>query len=542
MIKNNMDLLKENKYILRYFFIIFLFFGSILSGTIGVLYNLESKDYLQRLELEEHLNLKIQLRLINTRFEGIVSDLLFLSKQNELMHLINNNETKYISWISNEYLELIKKKGIYDQIRYIDKTGMEIVRVNYNRGNPKIVKQSGLQFKGDRYYFKDSFSLGQNEIFVSPFDLNIEKGKVEKPLKPMIRFGVPVFDNRDRKRGIIVVNFLGNLLIDSINETSKLSLGDIMLVNSDGYWICSPNEEDEWGFMIKGRDQRKFPSLYPESWNKIISSKSCQIYNRKGLFTSATIYPLGENLKSSTGSHHPYGDSEKKIKSSEYYWKIISHIPKTNLNSGTRGLLVKLFILAFLLFLLGAIPSWIIAKALVRRKLLQLKLYRSANYDKLTDLPNRSLFGDRLNQIVKESTRYHRKFALMFIDLDGFKSVNDIYGHDSGDRVLIQTAKRLLHCVRSSDTVARVGGDEFVIILPSVSESENIEMVAGKIISYLSKPFKIKDSEITIGASIGISCYPENGVDVETLFKKADEAMYRAKKSGKNDYRFSSSN
>jgi len=127
-----------------------LFFGSIIAGTIGVLYNLESKDYLKRLELEERVNLKLQLKLITNNFETIISDLLFLSKQNELHRMINDNEQKYRSWMSNEYLELCRKKRIYDQIRYLNQTGMEIVRVNFNNGVPKIVEQSALQSKGDR--------------------------------------------------------------------------------------------------------------------------------------------------------------------------------------------------------------------------------------------------------------------------------------------------------------------------------------------------------------------------------------------------------
>jgi diguanylate cyclase (GGDEF)-like protein len=127
----------------------------------------------------------------------------------------------------------------------------------------------------------------------------------------------------------------------------------------------------------------------------------------------------------------------------------------------------------------------------------------------------------------------------MFIDLDGFKSVNDTLGHDAGDELLIKTAKRLLSCVRESDTVARMSGDEFTIILQSISTSENVESVAQKIINNLSDPFKLKENNAQIGASIGISSFPDNADDMETLLKKADEAMYEAKKGGKNDYRLS---
>jgi diguanylate cyclase len=539
MKKTNIPIEHAKQNIFRYFFMIFLVFGSILAGTVSLFYNLESKDYLKRLKLEEQINLQLQLKLITNNFESITSDLLFLSKENELLRLINNNEMKYRTWISNEYFQLSRRKRLYDQIRYLDKTGMEVVRVNFNSGTPKIVEPSDLQPKGDRYYFKDTFELGPDEIFVSPLDLNIEKGKIEKPLKPMIRFGVPIFNDKNKKSGVIILNYLGSKLISSIEEAGKSSLGDTMLVNPNGYWLCSPNKDDEWGFMIKERNKRKFSIRYPLVWNEILSSDSCQIHRSDGLFTSATVYPLRAGLKSSSGSALAFANSEKKINENEYFWKLISHIPQEKLNSDTRNLLLKLFIMAAGLFLLTSIPSWIIAKAIVRRKLHQLDLYRSVNYDKLTDLPNRSLFYDRSAQTLNQSVRYNRKFALMFIDLDGFKSVNDTFGHDAGDKLLIETARRLSDCLRDSDTVARIGGDEFTVILHSIPGPENAKTVAQKIIKELSIPFKINGHEPQIGASIGISLYPDSGNDIDTLLKNADEAMYRAKMDGKNDYRFS---
>ena len=118
----------------------------------------------------------------------------------------------------------------------------------------------------------------------------------------MIRFGIPIFDNTKKKRGIVILNYLGDQLIASIREASQLAAGDIMLVNSDGYWLCSPNRADEWGFMIEKRKDCKFSSDFPEAWETISSSDVCQIYNKNGLFTSATVYPLQEGLKSSSGS------------------------------------------------------------------------------------------------------------------------------------------------------------------------------------------------------------------------------------------------
>ncbi|MCP3901699.1 MAG: GGDEF domain-containing protein [Desulfobacteraceae bacterium] len=530
----------KNKKFFNYFFIIFCIFGSLLAGTIGVLYILESKDYLKRVKLEEQVNIKLQLALISNSFDTIISDILFLSKQNELLRLINFNENEYKKWISHEYLELTRRKKKYDQIRYLDQTGMEIVRTNYNNGNPTIVHAKDLQFKGNRYYFKDTFKLGFKEVFVSPLDLNIEKGQIEKPLKPMIRFGIPIFDDKKQKAGIILINYLGSEMLASIEETGNLSLGATMLVNGDGFWLLSPEKEDEWGFMIESRQNKKFSIKYPETWSQILSVENSQLVNDHGLFTSATIYPLKQSIeiiKSSSGSTFAAGESQGKVNVNEYFWKIISHIPKKNLNMGMRNLLIKLCVMALLLFLFASIPSWIIAKAIVRRRLYQIELYRSANYDKLTSLPNRSMFMDQLNHVLKQSIRYERKFALLFIDLDGFKAVNDTLGHDAGDDVLIEVAKRLKGCVRDSDIVARLGGDEFTIIFTKINSLNDAKSGAEKIIKNLSDPLIIKGHDTQIGASIGISTYPENGSDIELLLKKADDAMYGVKKEGKNNYK-----
>jgi len=539
--KNSRNISKDSalKSVFTYFLGIFLLIGAVLTGTISVLYNLETKDYLSRIKFEEQHNLELQLEIVKKNLEVVVSDLLFLSQQNELLNMLDTGDISLRKPIAREYLQFSHKKKIYDQIRFLDENGMELVRVNYNNGKPQIVDGSRLQSKGNRYYFKDTFSLEQNEIFISPFDLNIEKGKIEVPLKPMIRFGVPIFDKQKRKRGVIILNYLGEEMISSIRETADLSIADIMLVNAEGYWLCSPNPKDEWGFMIEDRKDRLFKISYPDVWGKISTSATSQVYNKRGLFTANTVLPFSIGLKSSSGSSEAYGDSNRFLNSSEYYWKIVSHIPGDALHKETRGLLTRLFFLAIILFLVSSITSWLIAQAIARRKFYQIELFHTANYDNLTDLPNRSLFLDRLDQILKESGRYNRKFAMLFIDLDGFKSVNDAYGHDAGDELMIKTAKRLADCTRESDTVARLGGDEFTVILSGIKVPDDAETVAQNIIRELSTPFSIKDQEVIIGASIGICVFPDNGDDADTVLENADRAMYQAKKNGKNDYRFS---
>lgn len=173
------------------------------------------------------------------------------------------------------------------------------------------------------------------------------------------------------------------------------------------------------------------------------------------------------------------------------------------------------------------------------RKRHQEEIRRLAYYDALTELPNRRLQMNRLEHALVQAKRYGRSLAVMFLDLDRFKEVNDTLGHDVGDELLKVMAARLATCVRGGDTVSRQGGDEFVIVLPEIAHQQDAVLVAEKILKLLSDPVTIQGHELKITTSIGIAVYPDDCADDATsLMKKADIAMYRAKESGRNTFRF----
>jgi diguanylate cyclase (GGDEF)-like protein len=159
-----------------------------------------------------------------------------------------------------------------------------------------------------------------------------------------------------------------------------------------------------------------------------------------------------------------------------------------------------------------------------------------AKHDVLTNLPNRSLLTDRLSQSIAMAQRHEKKVALLYLDLDHFKHINDSLGHAVGDRLLQSVARRLLGCVRGSDTVCRQGGDEFVVLLAEVASAEDAALTARKLISVLAQPHRVGGHRLHVTVSIGISFYPDDGIDAETLIKNADTAMYYAKRNGRNDF------
>jgi diguanylate cyclase (GGDEF)-like protein len=167
-----------------------------------------------------------------------------------------------------------------------------------------------------------------------------------------------------------------------------------------------------------------------------------------------------------------------------------------------------------------------------------LEMSHLAQHDSLTDLPNRLLFNDRLTQAISMAVRQDKQLAVMFVDLDQFKKINDSLGHGVGDKLLQSVAKRLIACVRRTDTVSRLGGDEFVVLLAQVEHEEDAAFSARKILRALAAPHSIDNKSLDMNASIGVSTYPSDGSDAETLVNKADTAMYEAKQQGRNNYQF----
>lgn len=176
---------------------------------------------------------------------------------------------------------------------------------------------------------------------------------------------------------------------------------------------------------------------------------------------------------------------------------------------------------------------------ITEREKLKDELRTLATHDSLTGLPNRALLFDRFTIAVANSQREKKRLAIMSLDLDKFKNVNDTFGHDLGDKVLVAAAGRLTNILRKVDTVARIGGDEFTLLLWEIDQKEDAVKIAQKIVKSFQRPLMKTKPRITITASIGVALYPEDGTDIEELLKKSDKLLYRVKESGRNNYQLS---
>ncbi len=283
------------------------------------------------LESKELQTIEMLRRIANDSIRSVVSDLFLLSAHPAMQQMIADQNTATWQQLAQLFEKFSRRTRLYDQVRFLDAAGVERVRINYNQGSPLRVAKDKLQNKGKRYYFKDTYKLDPGRIFVSPFDLNIERGQVETPLKPMIRFGTPVVDLKGTKHGIVLLNYFGKTLIEELNRAASDSAGEFMLLNDRGYWLKGPEEKDEWGFMFPGRGDLTLSSRHPESWAIIASHEKGQFRNDQGTYTFATIRPLDRNMQSSTGSSAAYQASETNLSNSDFAWKIITLLSSDSL-------------------------------------------------------------------------------------------------------------------------------------------------------------------------------------------------------------------
>jgi diguanylate cyclase (GGDEF)-like protein/PAS domain S-box-containing protein len=343
--------------LLQRFALIYLPAAVILTAAIAASIHLDANARLDGVRVREAARIEIARNLLAQDFAVVTSDLRILATTPALRRYLDRGSPAEFDDLSGLLLSISRATRRYDQVRYLDENGFEIIRVNYNAGQPALVPRDQLQDKSGRYFFRDTIRLGKGGIFVSPLDLNVEHDRLELPHKPMIRFGMPVFDSAGRKRGVILLNYFGEELLGNFRDAMRGGDPRIgMLLNRDGYWLSSPRSGDEWGFML-GRQERTFGRDFPEEWRTIAANESGALKTEKGLFVHATVYPLQAGQRSSSGSPLPRAPSERELGESEYSWKIVSFVPEEALAGrayyNQPGARVLLFV-TYLLFALGA--------------------------------------------------------------------------------------------------------------------------------------------------------------------------------------------
>ncbi|HKI62954.1 MAG TPA: PAS domain S-box protein [Mariprofundaceae bacterium] len=360
--------------LLKRFALIYLPVVIVISLILLLGIHFDRQLHLETTEMGEEGRIDMEKERIMRDLGAVGTDLRVLAGLPVLRRYLDSANPARLDELGNIFLDIARETGRYDQIRYLDASGQEVVRINYNAGKPIIVPKEEMQNKSGRYYFSDTIELNQGEIFVSPLDLNIEHGELEMPYKPMLRYGTPVFDSSGRKKGIILLNYFGEILLQNFRNTSHGGSSHSMLLNRDGYWLSSGKREDEWGFML-GKTDLSFAHDFPDVWRSISSSEHGSVLTDHGLYVFTSVHPLtNAHYYSSTGSAQAYSQSQRDVMAHEYSWKIVSFVPSVVLSAAmsfnqpfSRALIVAMYMLL-------ALASLVVAVAILRRKLAQQKI------------------------------------------------------------------------------------------------------------------------------------------------------------------------
>jgi len=316
--------------VLKRFALIYLAFAALLSGVLFTAARFDEHARLAQMSASELRYVGVARERAEKDFEPAEGDIRIIANMDDLRQYVESGDAAHRDKLERFFLLLSRGRQHYDQIRYLNADGQEDIRINYRDGRAFVVPRVDLQDKSGTYYFRQTMQLGHNDIYVSPLDLNVEHGRVEVPYKPVIRFATPMFDSAGRKRGVVVLNYIADEMLQHFNQAMRASAsGSGMLLNQDGFWLSSPQREDEWGFML-GRPEQRFGQRYPGAWRSISTGDTGTVQAAEGLFIYTTAHPLLIDEHPSMGvvsgglPRHNNG----------YSWKIVSFIPWETLSAG----------------------------------------------------------------------------------------------------------------------------------------------------------------------------------------------------------------
>ncbi len=519
---------KGKTYNLKYLIISFLLFFTL---SILVLFIIEKgirANQFKELKENEERFVKFEGDFLDKEFSMILADLNYLHHgfEEELRDASNYEH------IAENWNEFSTQRNIYDQIRFIDEYGDEKIRINLDENGGHIVPSIELQNKKDRYYFYETILLGKDMIHVSPLDLNIEHGLIEEPYKPMIRFSTTVYDNNGQVEGVIVLNYLADQVLERFREIASNSKGEIMLLNSNGYWISSEDPELEFQFMFEDKKDSIFKDIYEEEWKAIIKGTD-QIITSNGLFTFTTV-DLHNIIRFNKDLDN------QKVYLKDGHWYIVSSVlkdgNKKSLFIDNNFLLVldvikKNLLYFYIILLVSGIISFL---AYTNRKS-YLKIKYHSEFDNLTKVYNRRAGLERLDLLLPSDNRRQFMCSLCFIDINGLKQVNDTFGHNSGDELILTVVDAIKSVIRKEDFIIRLGGDEFLIIFNGI-DLNTTEEVWNRIVDIYEKINENENRPYLISVSHGVVSHCNNQrSQIDDLIKIADEKMYEEKRATKEN-------
>lgn len=495
---------------------------------------------------------------IQNSFERVAKDLFFLSNTPPIQGIIRSYQNNGVDvegsstlqeWkqrLSVIFRSMLEINPDYTQLRYIGIAdgGKELIRLDRSRYKVYETTEDSLQKKATRPYFKQGIQAAQGTVLLSKVTYNQEKGKLQYPLVPTLRVLKSVHDDTHGDVfGMLVINlnyeqFLRRILLNSLSEHNLIlynSEGDFFEYNSE-YKTLKFTKSDDVNQAGKTRSIDNIVASLKKDRDKVTVSRS--VYLMKGTNQKVLTLVIAIN----------------KNELFKYDQVIINNIIMLIFIISVIAVGLTFFFSRWLMRNLRNMTAMIqsskvnhkrdefpiqlhdevgvLARAFVKKTKLLNKL---ALYDSLTDLPNRKNLMDYLKKALQRAKRNKTLLAVCFIDLNNFKDVNDTYGHDYGDALLVAFSKKITSVARATDFIGRLGGDEFVIVIENLKGLDDLAACEARYAKYLHHQYQIKGVSFDLSVSIGVSLYPTHATKVNELIKYADAAMYKGKtlKSGK---------
>lgn len=553
--------------------------GILSTGLMGLYAYTQSRQMLIDSSQERLLTATKVLALrFSHSIEDTTSDVRFLASLPALKYMADGDsrrEVPYRKQLEEVMSSVMRAHPEYFQIRLIGLAdfGREIVRVDRAGGDVEVVSGRDLQEKAHFPYFFNAIKLSPGQFYISSISLNKEQGSHAGQGRPTLRIATPVQAADGTTFGVMVVNVDLDGLFALIRQDIPADIS-VVMTNQEGDYLIHPVEERSFGFDkgVRYRIQQDIDELKP-------------LLERGGVREAVLNVPdiaKPDHVSAAAFVKVPFAANAED---GFVVLGLLTPLDKVLAETRVLGIGIIQITVLFSLVAIGislalalylSRPLNAMARAAQRfaagepmsglpldrndeigylassfqsmaarlsarvdeLKINQQFLGNLAYHDQLTGLPNRLLFLDRLQQTLIKAERNHTQFAVVFLDLDKFKEINDSFGHAIGDKVLKVSAARMQTSIRQTDTLARLAGDEFTILLEDLGSPADAARIAMKIIDDFAEPFQADGNEITMSCSLGIAIYPRDGNDVDTLLFSADKAMYQAKEQGRNAFRF----
>ena len=624
----------------------------------SIVYLTQKNTRIQAIKEQQTNVVRLEREVLETDLLTHVSDAVFLARLTSLAMDRPDGQVPMKKILQEAFLYFSQSQKVYDQVRFLDTSGREVVRINLGDGKAWVEDQRALQPKIHRYYVSAGLKMSPGQVYISPFDLNIERGELEVPYKPTIRFVSPVQNPGDGLMGVVVLNFLGDRILDRLRRASRAGQNELFLVNQQGWWLVGPKPEHEWGHSISKRATFSMATAYQQAWRDIAPEENGQVVTPQGLFTYQSVALLDKV--------QAVGPSAPPTRMDDHWW-IISRVPPDVL--ALPWLPAMFWICAGVVSLLAGVV-WLWAAARVRRALAESEtlrqqrrlefitntsqdaitlvdsedhvqfwnlaaerlfgyrreeaqgrslhqmlappeqldevrkgleifahtgqgpifegrrevlakrkdgshfpaevsasafsldgqwyaagsvrditehkqneeaLKRLANTDGLTGVLNRRRFMELARQEVARSRRYGGPLSMIMLDVDHFKAVNDSFGHEVGDEVLVSLSQVCRQVLRQVDLFGRVGGEEFMALLPETDLAAAVKVAERLRLELAQHPVSGSRPQVRVTISLGVSRLAPD-MRLSDLMRTADDAMYRAKQKGRDRVEISDQN